>query len=123
MSSGMLSSFPHFLQIVQTLIAYHKNKVCGAWRVFPPDGRCLPYGLHKCRKLSSPSFTGEGRLLFTTAGIGPTLMLVVWAFYVLVLLFEGRLFKVLFRGEAQRDTAKVFAKLTAFHWIVLGLSL
>ncbi|MBZ0155125.1 MAG: hypothetical protein K8I29_02795, partial [Alphaproteobacteria bacterium] len=45
------------------------------------------------------------------------------AFYVLVLLFEGRLFKVLFRGEAQRDTAKVFAKLTAFHWIVLGLSL
>ncbi|MBZ0156182.1 MAG: hypothetical protein K8I29_08245, partial [Alphaproteobacteria bacterium] len=69
------------------------------------------------------SLTGEGRLLFTTAGIGPTLMLVVWAFYVLVLLFEGRLFKVLFRGEAQRDTAKVFAKLTAFHWIVLGLSL
>lgn len=69
------------------------------------------------------SLTGEGRLLFTMPGIGPTIMLVVWALYVLVLIFEGRLFKVLFRGDAQRDSAKVFSKLAAFHWVVLGLSL
>lgn len=69
------------------------------------------------------SLTGEGRLLFTGPGIGPTIMLIVWVFYVLVLLFEGRLFKILFRGETQRDTEKVFFKLTAFHWVVLGASL
>lgn len=66
--------------------------------------------------------TGEWRILFTTAGIGPTLMLIVWTFYVLVLLFEAKLFKVIFRGEAQQDTEKVFHRLSAFHWFVLGLS-
>jgi hypothetical protein len=50
-------------------------------------------------------------------------MLIVWTFYLLVLLFEGRLFKVLFRGEAQQDTSKVFFRLSVFHWVVLGLSL
>ncbi|BCB95599.1 hypothetical protein JZK55_05210 [Dissulfurispira thermophila] len=65
----------------------------------------------------------EWNLLFKRAGIGPTFMLIVWVFYVLILLFEGKLFKVIFRGDAQQDTAKVFFRLTVFHWIVLGLSL
>ncbi len=67
--------------------------------------------------------TGEWNLLFTLPGIGPTLMIVVWTFYVLVLAFEGRLFKLIFRGGAQQDTSKVFIRLSFFHWVVLGLSL
>ena len=67
--------------------------------------------------------TGEWKTLFSAGGIGPTLMLIVWTFYLLVLLFEARLFKVLFRGEAQQDTSRVFFSLSAFHWVVLGLSL
>ena len=67
--------------------------------------------------------TGEWRTLFSAGGIGPTFMLIVWIFYMLVLLFEARLFKVLFRGEAQQDTSRVFFRLSAFHWVVLGLSL
>ena len=67
--------------------------------------------------------TGEWKALFSAGGIGPTLMLIVWTFYLLVLLFEARLFKVLFRGEAQQDTSRVFFRLSAFHWVVLGLSL
>jgi uncharacterized membrane protein len=69
------------------------------------------------------SATGEWRNLFTIQGIGPTLMLIVWTFYVLVLIFEGKLFKIIFRGKAQQDTTKVFYRLTVFHWIVLVLSL
>lgn len=61
--------------------------------------------------------------LFSMGGIGPTIMLIVWAFYLLILLFEARLFKVIFRGGAQKDTKKVFYRLTVFHWVVLGLSL
>jgi uncharacterized membrane protein len=67
--------------------------------------------------------TGEWKTLFSVGGIGPTLMVIVWTFYVLVLLFEARLFKVLFRGEAQQNTSKVFFGLLIFHWVVLGLSL
>lgn len=67
--------------------------------------------------------TGEMGLLFKISGTGPTLMLVVWTFYVLVLLFEARLFKVIFRGDAGQDTARVFFRLGIFHWFVLGLSL
>ncbi len=66
---------------------------------------------------------GEWGFLFTINGIGPTLMLIVWAFYSFILLFEGRLFKIIFKGEAQHDTAKIFLRMTVFHWIVLGLSL
>jgi uncharacterized membrane protein len=69
------------------------------------------------------SETGRWSILFTKQGLGPTLMLLVWAFYVLVLLFEGRLFKIIFKGEAQQDTAKIFFRLSIFHWVVLGLSL
>jgi len=67
--------------------------------------------------------TGEWNIMFKAAGIGPTLMTIVWLFYVLVLMFEGRLFKAIFKGEAQQDTAKVFYRLSAFHWVILGLSL
>ncbi|MDI6801280.1 MAG: hypothetical protein QMD01_04405 [Thermodesulfovibrionales bacterium] len=69
------------------------------------------------------SITDRWSILFERAGVGPSVMLVVWVFYVLVLLFEGRLFKMIFRGDAQQDTAKIFIRLTAFHWVVLGLSL
>ncbi len=67
--------------------------------------------------------TGEWRILFSKAGIGPTLMLVVWTFYLLVLLFEGKIFGRIFRGTAGQDADRVFALLTRFHWVVLGLSL
>ncbi len=67
--------------------------------------------------------TGEWKTLFSAAGIGPTLMLIVWTFYVLVLLFEARLFKVLFSAKAQQETSTIFFRLSVFHWVVLGLSL
>jgi uncharacterized membrane protein len=67
--------------------------------------------------------TDEWRILFTLRGIGPTLMLIVWAVYLLILLFEAKLFKIIFKGEAQQDTSKIFYRLTVFHWFVLGLSL
>ncbi len=67
--------------------------------------------------------TGKRNVLFKASGIGPTLMTVVWVFYVLVLMFEGRLFKAIFSGEAQQDTAKVFSRLSVFHWVILGMSL
>lgn len=68
------------------------------------------------------SLTGEWRLLFTMQGIGPTIMLIVWLLYVLILLFEAKLFKVIFKGDAQQDTGKVFFRLTVFHWFILAAS-
>jgi hypothetical protein len=67
--------------------------------------------------------TGEWNLLFKSSGIGPTIMLVVWLFYVLILLFEAKLFNVIFPKEAEQDTGKIFFRLTVFHWVVLCLSL
>jgi len=67
--------------------------------------------------------TGEWRILFSMVGMGPTLMILVWTFYVLVLLFEGKLFKMIFGSSTQQDTDKVFSLLSRFHWVVLGLSL
>ncbi|NTU43288.1 MAG: hypothetical protein HGA78_09635 [Nitrospirales bacterium] len=67
--------------------------------------------------------TGEWSMLFTKAGIGPTLMLIVWLFYVFILLFEARIFKAVFGTGGQHDTEKVFFHLTVFHWVILGLSL
>lgn len=69
------------------------------------------------------SITNGWNRLFTWCGIDTTLMLAVWIFYLLVLLFEGKLFRIIFRGEAQHDMSRIFHKLTAFHWVVLGLSL
>ncbi|MBI1810931.1 MAG: hypothetical protein HY035_04100 [Nitrospirae bacterium] len=67
--------------------------------------------------------TGKWNIMFKASGVGPTLMAVVWLFYVLVLMFEGRLFKAIFSSEAQQDAAKVFYRLSVFHWVILGLSL
>lgn len=67
--------------------------------------------------------TGEWRMLFSMAGIGPTLMLAVWSFYLLVLLFEAKIFGILFSGKEGQDADKVFVLLSRFHWVVLGLSL
>ena len=67
--------------------------------------------------------TGQWKQLFTLQGIGPTAMLFVWSFYVLVLFFERRLFQLIFSNQGQQDMKKVFYKLTVFHWVVLGLSL
>lgn len=67
--------------------------------------------------------TGEWNVLFKVTGIGPTLMLIVWIFYVLILLFEGKLFKIIFRRDAQQNTSRVFFTLSVFHWFVLGMSL
>ena len=69
------------------------------------------------------SITDGWSRLFTWHGIGITLMLIVWIFYLLVLLFEGRFFRIIFKGAAQQDMSKIFMKLTAFHWLILGLSL
>ena len=69
------------------------------------------------------SLTDRWGVLFRRNGIGITIMVLVWTFYVFVLLFEGRLFKIIFKGEAQHDTAKIFFKLSVFHWVVLVLSL
>jgi uncharacterized membrane protein len=67
--------------------------------------------------------TSEWRILFSMAGIGPTLMVLVWTFYLFVLLFEGRIFKMIFKGSAQQDSVKIFSLLSRFHWVVLGVSL
>lgn len=67
--------------------------------------------------------TGEWRMLFSMAGIGTTLMVVVWTFYLLVLLFEAKIFGMLFKGKEGQDADRIFVLLSRFHWVVLGLSL
>ncbi|UCG79237.1 MAG: hypothetical protein JSV21_05285 [Nitrospirota bacterium] len=67
--------------------------------------------------------TGEWDILFSRSGIGPTLMIIVWFVYFLILTFEGKLFKIIFKGDAQHDSAKIFFRLSVFHWVVLALSL
>ncbi len=67
--------------------------------------------------------TGEWGLLFSYNGIGPTLMLIIWCFYSIILILERILFKVIFSGKAQHDSAKIFLRMGIFHWVVLGLSL
>ncbi|NJD56245.1 MAG: hypothetical protein FIA94_07565 [Nitrospirae bacterium] len=67
--------------------------------------------------------TGEWLYLFSMKGIGPTLMVLVWTFYLFVLLFEGKIFRVIFGGRAAQDTGKIFSLLSRFHWVVLALSL
>ena len=62
-------------------------------------------------------------LLFTREGIGLTLMLIAWVFYVLVLLFEKKIFLKLFSQPEKLDTSQIFFRLSAFHWFVLGISL
>ncbi len=67
--------------------------------------------------------TGEYRELFTMNAFGPTVMLIVWLFYVMVLTFEKKIFSHLFSKPDKLDASKIFLRLNAFHWIILGLSL
>jgi len=67
--------------------------------------------------------TGEHREVFTINTLGPTVMLIVWLFYILVLTFEKKIFAVLFSKPDKLDAAKVFLRLNIFHWVILGLSL
>ena len=67
--------------------------------------------------------TGMYRALFTMDTIGITIMLIAWVFYISVLTFEKRLFKIIFIRPEKFDTTRVFQKLAAFHWFVLCLSL
>ncbi len=67
--------------------------------------------------------TGMRRLLFTGRGIGVTLMLVVWLIYIFILTFERRIFELMFKKTDRPDTAKVFRRMSIFHWFVLILSL
>jgi uncharacterized membrane protein len=67
--------------------------------------------------------TGQDRELFTMNTLGPTVMVIVWLFYILVLTFEKKIFAVLFSLTEKPDAAKIFLRLNTFHWIILGLSL
>jgi uncharacterized membrane protein len=67
--------------------------------------------------------TGRFGDLFTAGGFGITTMLVVWFVYGLVLTFEKKIFQFLFDRPDKIDPEKVFFRLSAFHWVVLALSL
>ena len=62
-------------------------------------------------------------LLFTGRGAGITIMLIAWAFYLLVLIFEKKIFKKVFGKPEKFDVKKVFTGLGVFHWFILGLSM
>jgi uncharacterized membrane protein len=66
---------------------------------------------------------GTHALLFRMEGFGITVMVLAWAFYLLVLMFEKRIFKKLFGKPEALDMAKVLRGLGLFHWVVLGISL
>lgn len=66
---------------------------------------------------------GMHTLLFTKATLGVSIMLVAWAFYTFVLMFEKRIFKIVFSDAKKYDPAKIFILLSRFHWIILGVSL
>lgn len=67
--------------------------------------------------------TGRFGELFTSDGLGITTMLIVWIVFGLVLTFEKRIFRLLFENPEEMDPARVFYRLSAFHWVVLALSL
>jgi uncharacterized membrane protein len=67
--------------------------------------------------------TGRFQDLFTTEGFGITMMLIVWVFFGLVLTFEKKIFQRLFDRPERIDPGKIFFRLSAFHWVVLALSL
>ncbi|GAB4491556.1 MAG: hypothetical protein OHK006_25500 [Thermodesulfovibrionales bacterium] len=67
--------------------------------------------------------TGQHAALFTRDTAGVTVMIAVWIAYVLVLSFEKRLFGIIFSGRKELEPSRVFFRLSAFHWIVLGLSM
>ncbi|MEO5355921.1 MAG: hypothetical protein H7844_01320 [Nitrospirae bacterium YQR-1] len=61
--------------------------------------------------------------LFHKDGFYLTLMLILWTIFLTVLTFEKKLFNIIFKGEAQHDTKKIFMRLTMFHWIIMCVSL
>jgi uncharacterized membrane protein len=67
----------------------------------------------------------EGRYhtLFSTANVGMLAMLVAWLLYLFVLTFEKKIFGKIFGKPESIDAKKVFKGLTAFHWVILGISL
>jgi len=67
-------------------------------------------------------YTGLYKSLFTMSTLGISVMIFVWAFYLAVLTFEKKLFSKIFEGR-QIEGKKVFWYLSAFHYVVLGLSL
>ena len=67
--------------------------------------------------------TGRYQDLFSADGFGITTMLIVWVFFGLVLTFEKKIFQRLFDKPEKIDPEKIFFRLSAFHWVVLALSL
>ncbi len=67
-------------------------------------------------------YTGKHSLVFSAETLGISIMLFVWFFYLAVLTFEKKLFAKIFEGK-DIDGKKVFWYLSAFHWVVLGISL
>lgn len=65
---------------------------------------------------------GSWNAIFSLRGLGITLMLFAWTFYLLVLIFEKRIFKKIFGKPAEFDSKKVFRALGLFHWVILALS-
>ncbi|QWR78421.1 hypothetical protein [Candidatus Magnetomonas plexicatena] len=61
--------------------------------------------------------------LFHKDGLYLTMMLFLWVVFLTVLTFEKKLFNIIFKGQAQHDTKKIFIRLTMFHWIVMTVSL
>ncbi len=67
-------------------------------------------------------YTGKHTVLLQAETLGISIMIFVWAFYLAVLTFEKKLFAKIFEGK-EVEGKKVFWFLSAFHWVVLGLSL
>ncbi len=67
--------------------------------------------------------TGMHKLLFTGGGIGVTLMLFVWLIYIFILTFERRIFELIFKKTDRPDIAKIFRRMSIFHWFILIMSL
>ncbi len=89
------------------------------------------FGRHAKIYVALSGLTGFGMLfmegragdLFTKQGLGITAMLVAWAFYLLVLMFEKRIFKRIFGKPGRFDSARVFGALAVFHWVILIVSM
>lgn len=67
--------------------------------------------------------TGEWKILFSLSDLGPTVMILVWVLYVVILLSERRIFRAIFIQKESARIETVFRRLTVFHWFILGLSL
>lgn len=66
--------------------------------------------------------SGSYRFLFSMRGLGVTIMIFAWVFYLLVLTFEKRIFNKIFGKPSEFDSTRVFRALGLFHWVILGIS-